>query len=184
MQQFWKTYMVPITVSGIGLFLALILGLVPLIGQSEDTAPQQAALSATAKLTNAMEEIRVRNAAEIAELKKIVSAQAKTISGFENRLKNLDRGVKNTFFRSKKNKDLIGAMVDTTQRLSNLEVQMTTVNRAVENTFHRSKKNKDLIGTMAGTTQRLSNLEVQMTTLNRAVPRISGRIKALQNATQ
>ncbi|MFK8036277.1 MAG: hypothetical protein AB8B94_19250 [Hyphomicrobiales bacterium] len=214
--------MVPITVSSVGLLLALILGLVPLIGQNKGTAPQQAALGATEKLTSTMEELRVSSAAEIAELKTIVSAQAKTISDFQNRLKNLDRGVKNTFFRTKenkdliatmtgttlrlsnlevqmttlnraaknaffrtkKNKDLLGAMAGTTQRLSNLEVQMTTLNRAAKNAFFRTKKNKDLLGTMAATTQRLSNLEVQMITLNRAVPRISGRVKALQNTTQ
>lgn len=188
MQDIWKTYMVPITISAVGLVIALVLGLVPLLGQDKTTGAQRAAMNQALELTQTLEDSQAIYTAQIEELRQILSSQARTISDFDNRLANLDRGVTQTFWRSKGTIDLVAelrqAVSSQTRAISDLENRSANLDRGVTRTFWRSKENTDFIGTILGTNQRLSDLETQMNTLNAAVPRISTRVRELREASE
>jgi chromosome segregation ATPase len=182
MLHYWKTYTVPISISAIGLLLALVLGLAPLIGQSNNSQPGDIALSQVADLNTAIEDARAAQLGEIDALRQIIAAQSAQISDLQNRNSNLDRAVTRTFQRSRENADLVASFANTNQRLSNLETQMNTLNAAVPRVSQRTRTNADSLAELAGSHQRLSNLETQMDTLNAAVPRMSARIRELQTA--
>ncbi|MEP0521116.1 MAG: hypothetical protein ABJO09_06680 [Hyphomicrobiales bacterium] len=181
MQNIWKTYRTPIVASGVGLALAFILAVLPLLGGDKDK--RQAAADQKAQIASAVQEISADSDAEIAALKKTLAAQARTISDLKNRISNLDRGVTRTFWRSKENKNQLDTIATANQRLSDLENRISNLDRGVTRTFWRSKENKTQLDTIATANQRLSDLETQMYTLNKAVPRISKRIRDLQERT-
>ena len=184
MQDFGKTYIVPVTVSTIGLVLALILAVAPLFGRDRVSAPLQAATTQMAEQASAFEELRTVHAAEVAALRQELATQSGKISEFENRLANLDRGVTQNFWRSKRASDSIHGLSGAAQQLSNLENRVTNLDRGVTQGFWRTKANTDVIDTLTSANQRLRNLEAQMDTLNRAVPRISARLRKLKEVAE
>jgi chromosome segregation ATPase len=181
MQHYWKTYMVPITISAVGLLLAIILGLAPLIGQGRNSQAADEAIGQVADLNGTLEDLRATQSGEIDALRQMITAQSAQISDLQNRNSNLDRAVTRTFQRSRENTEAVASLSSTHQRLSNLETQMDTLNSAVPRISQRTRANAGLLENLADSTQRLSNLEAQMDTLNAAVPRMSSRIRELQS---
>jgi chromosome segregation ATPase len=182
MLHYWKTYTVPISISAIGLLLALILGLAPLIGRSDNSQTGTIALGQIADLNAVIDDAQAAQSGEIDALRQMISAQSALISDLQNRNANLDRAVTRTFQRSRENADFIALLAGTNQRLGNLEAQMDTLNAAVPRVSQRTRTNADGLAELAGSGQRLGNLEAQMDTLNAAVPRMSARIRELQTA--
>ncbi len=184
MQEIWKTYKVPATVTCIGLVFALILGVVPLFDKKDSSPLQQAANSQIVELTRALEDLKLSHATEVADLRKAITAQAQLFSSIDNRLNNLDRGVTRTFWRSKKTAEFVETLAGANRKISNIENRLNNLDRGVTRTFWRSKQIADSVDALAGANQKISNLEAQMNTLNVAVPRISGQIRQLQIASE
>lgn len=131
MQHYWKTYSVPITISAVGLLLAIVLGVAPLIGQGRNSQSADKAIGQIVDLNGTIEDLRVAQSAEIDALRQMITAQSTQISDLQNRNSNLDRAVTRTFQRARKNNEAVASLSDTNQRLSNLETQMDTLNSAV-----------------------------------------------------
>lgn len=131
MQHYWKTYTVPITISAVGLLLAIVLGLAPLVGQNRNAQLTNDAIGQMTDLNGTLENLRATQSDEIDALRQMINAQSAQISDLQNRNSNLDRAVTRTFQRSRENTDAVASLSGTTQRLSNLEAQMDTLNAAV-----------------------------------------------------
>lgn len=180
MQEIWKTYKVPATVTCIGLVFALILGVVPLFDKKDSSPLQQAANSQIIELTRALEDLKLSHATEVADLRKAITAQAQLFSSIDNRLNNLDRGVTRTFWRSKKTAEFVETLAGANRKISNIENRLNNLDRGVTRTFWRSKQIADSVGALAGVNQKISNIDNRLTNLDRGVTRTFWRSK--QNA--
>jgi len=130
MRKSWEPYKVPILVSGVGLLLAIVLAVSPLMGSSS-SEPMREAKASIAEQASELDQLRSKYSDDLDALTQKIAAQDRLISDLQNRISNLDRGVIRTFWRSKENSDALSAFDGANQRLSNLETQMSTLNRAV-----------------------------------------------------
>ena len=171
----WKSYSVPIAASGLGLLVALALGIAPLVQQS---APRPAA--AAPAPTISADPGPQGNPSDLAALQSNLSAQTRALDSLANRLTTLEKGITRLNARVRAQGDQMDAMASVPGDLNRAMSEVAILNKAVPRINARLLTQTDAVETLPDLQRQLAFLEGQMRILNTAVPRLQSRIKALQ----
>ena len=162
---------IPILITGIGLLVAIVLGVSPLLRGGAPEPTQVAAPADSEPL-----------AADVADLDTRISQVEATLSDrldvIDLRLTNLDKAVTRGHVRVVALQDGQADYADSAGMVRTLEAQVAILNKAVPRLNARIRSlASDGPDDMDEVRQSVSALEAQVHTLNRAVTRLSERIR-------
>ena len=171
----WKSYSVPILASGLGLLVAIALGIAPLV---QRPAPRPAA--AAPAPTVSADPGPAANPSDLGALQSSLSAQTRALDSLGNRLTTLEKGITRLNARVRAQGDQMDAMASVPGDLNRAISEVAILNKAVPRINTRLLNQTNAVESLPDLQRQLVYLEGQMRILNTAVPRLQSRIKALQ----
>ncbi len=179
MRDLWTSFSVPITVSGIGLLLVILLGLAPLMGRN--TPPPQPAASAAAPAASPV----VAAAPDpdgMAALQAALNQQSQAIDSLTNRVRTLEKGITRLNVRQADQAGAMDTLAALAPDVNRTMGEVAILNKAVPRLNARLTAQSNAVDGLPDLAQQVAFLEGQMRILNVAIPRLQSRIKTLQDA--
>jgi len=169
---FLNKHKTPAIVTGIGLFIAFMLGVAPTMKSDTPTAGPIAA-AVVAKGEENSSQLQVLN-----ERTSGIEEAVSKLGVMETQISTLNKAVSRTFKRVQSQSEALPDNLE--PRLGAIESQVSLLDKAMSNTFRRAasntRKTDDLVETVTG----MNTHDIQLQTLNKAVSRLNLRIAKLE----
>lgn len=171
MRELWKSFSVPIAVSGLGLLLVVVLAFAPLVGRtSVETAvavpsPEASPVMTSQADPSALDDVQVA-----------IAAQGQSLDSLSNRLRTLEKGITRLNMRLSKQERASEGLPDLGSDLATSRAQVAILNKAVPRMNGRLRDLTGRVDAFASLPADFARAEGQIAILNKAVPRINARL--------